>query len=304
MPPISWTNNVTPLDANNMNQLEQTTRKGVASGYASLDATGKVPVAQLPLSPAGASGLLSARPAASVTPSSFYYATDQDVLYFSTGSAWLRIGLPAGATTQVYSNVVPVGWVAYNGTALPSSTGIYADLYAALGTTATPDTTARVLVAKGSHTDVDTLGKSDGLAATSRTPRHNSSLTGAPSVGSMTLPAHGHSVGDPSHSHGVADPGHVHSLRWNPGSGGPEGAFADSALDVGPYRADANNYVVPAGTGISIYGNYTGISVGNPTSTPAINGAPGVGSLAVGPGGTRPTDSAAYIVFSVVLAKL
>jgi|SRR5262245_15744937 len=304
---VTWVDNVTQLNAANMTALEQTSRKGTANGYAALDATGKVPAAQLPPAPAvqaGSSGLLASRPAASATPSLFYFASDQNVLYFSTGSAWLRIGLPAGATTQVYSNTVPTGWVAFDGTPLPSSTGIYADLFAALGnTTATPDTTARTLVGRGSHADVDTLGKSDGLAASSRTPRHNSTLTGAPSVGSLTLPAHAHTVTDNGHGHQVFDPGHGHQIRWNPGSGGPNGAFVDSALDVGPWREDGNGYIKPQATGITLGASGTAITI-NPSATPAINGAPGIGSLAAGPGGTRPTDSGAFIVFSVVLAKL
>jgi hypothetical protein len=45
---INWTDTVTPLNAVNMNALEQTVRKGQANGYASLDAGTKVPIAQLP----------------------------------------------------------------------------------------------------------------------------------------------------------------------------------------------------------------------------------------------------------------
>jgi len=48
---INWTDTVTPLNAANMNALEQTVRKGAANGYAGLDATSKVPLAQTPLSP-------------------------------------------------------------------------------------------------------------------------------------------------------------------------------------------------------------------------------------------------------------
>src|SRR4051794_507294 len=45
---ITWQDNVTPLDATNMNKLEQTARKATANGYASLGADGLVPAAQLP----------------------------------------------------------------------------------------------------------------------------------------------------------------------------------------------------------------------------------------------------------------
>src|SRR5262245_56689416 len=46
---ITWQDNVTPLDATNMNKLEQTARKAAANGYPSLDAGSKVPVAQIPV---------------------------------------------------------------------------------------------------------------------------------------------------------------------------------------------------------------------------------------------------------------
>jgi len=48
---VVWTDTVTPLNAANMSQLEQIVRKGAANGYASLDGTTKVPVAQLPTIP-------------------------------------------------------------------------------------------------------------------------------------------------------------------------------------------------------------------------------------------------------------
>lgn len=55
-----------------------------------------------------------------------------------------------------------------------------------------------------------------------------------------------------THNHGVTDPGHEHNINWQPGSGSGDGAFADSAVDVGPYRTDAANYMQPAATGIFI----------------------------------------------------
>jgi hypothetical protein len=48
---IVWIDDVTPLSAANMNQLEQMTRKGVPNGYASLGADGLVVPAQLPPAP-------------------------------------------------------------------------------------------------------------------------------------------------------------------------------------------------------------------------------------------------------------
>jgi microcystin-dependent protein len=106
------------------------------------------------------SGTLGTRPAASsVTPGSFYYATDQDVLYRSNGSAWSRVATPpAGATMAWFNASVPTGWVAYDGTNLPSATGIYADLATHLGGVATPNTKGRVIVGRDTgDADFDTI---------------------------------------------------------------------------------------------------------------------------------------------------
>jgi hypothetical protein len=233
------------------------TEKGAVNGYASLDGTGKVPSAQLPVVPAGANGTLALRPAAAAGNSgTFYYASDQDVLYFSTGAAWLRIGLPPGATTTLYSNTVPTGWIAYDGTALPASTGIYADLYAHLGnTTATPDTRGRILVHKGTHADVDVLGDNDGTALANRTPKHNSTLTGSPAVGTLSVN---------SHTHGSTALG----VTGAPGVG---------TLATGSHTHGSTNLGVTGAPGAG-----TLAVTGAPTvGTLAVTGAPGVGTLAV-----------------------
>jgi len=48
MPDPVWTDGVTPLNAANMVKLQTRDEKAAANGYPSLDATGKVPLAQLP----------------------------------------------------------------------------------------------------------------------------------------------------------------------------------------------------------------------------------------------------------------
>lgn len=48
MPDPVFVDDVTPLNAANMTKLQTRDEKGAVSGYASLDATGKVPTAQLP----------------------------------------------------------------------------------------------------------------------------------------------------------------------------------------------------------------------------------------------------------------
>lgn len=132
-------------------------------------------------------GTLSARPVQPYTPGAFYYASDQDVLYFSTGSAWVRISAPAGTTALWFKpdGAAPTGWFKLDGTALPSSTGIYADLYAHLGnTTTTPNTVGRVPVGTGTgaHADHATVGDTDGLAVGSRRIRHKHNITVNPTI--------------------------------------------------------------------------------------------------------------------------
>lgn len=129
------------------------------------------------------SGTLAARPAASaVTPGSFYYASDQDVLYRSNGSAWARVATPpAGATMAWFAAAAPTGWVKYDGTNLPSSTGIYADLATHLGGVATPNTKGRVIVGQDTgDTDFDAIlevrGAKTHTLSTAEMPVHNHSL--------------------------------------------------------------------------------------------------------------------------------
>lgn len=106
-------------------------------------------------------GLLSAIPAASSVPTgSRYWATDQAVEYISNGSAWLRVGIPSGSTVWWFSGSAPTGWVKYDGSNLPSSTGIYLDLAAHLGGVATPNTKGKVLVGQDTgDTDFDVIGE-------------------------------------------------------------------------------------------------------------------------------------------------
>lgn len=158
-------------------------------------------------------GVLASRPSASAVASgSTYFATDQFVDYISNGSAWYRKGNPAGATQEWFSNAgIPTGWVAYDGTNLPASTGIYADLYAHLGSTlTTPDTRGRVTVGQGTHLDVDAILENDGLSVANRSPKHTS-------TNGLTLPDHVH-------------PGSPGSF-WKQGAGGVSYASAGGSDD-------------------------------------------------------------------------
>lgn len=201
------------------------------------------------------SGSRSAMPTASSVPvGALFYAVDQDSVWLSTGSAWLRIGQQAGDLIWNLDAVARTGAVALTGQTI-ARTGVYQDLFTKWGTgyntggeAATdfrlPDLGGRTIVVKGTHADVATVGLADGLAAGSRSPKHN------------------HTVVDPTHTHG-----------------GPSG----------------NSYATTTGAG-SVFAAGTGGGSG------AATGAAATG-VTVGPGGSRPTDSAAYFVANA-FAKL
>jgi hypothetical protein len=215
-------------------------------------------------------GPLASRPAAnSLTAGSSYFATDQVAQFVTDGTTWTRCTVPAGTTVDWFKpdGAPPVGWVLYDGTNLPGSTGIYADLYAHLGNSLTkPDTRGRHTVGLGSHADVNSIGLNDGVALANRTPKHNSS------VGGLTLPAHSHTVSDPGHSHSMGPPAPTALVN----TGSPWSIVTGSG---GWNSASHTHTINTAYTGISISGGGGG----------ALNGQ-------VGPGGTRPIDSGAYIV--------
>jgi microcystin-dependent protein len=94
-------------------------------------------------------GTLAARPTANtVVSGTKYFATDQVVEYISDGTNWHRVSAAAGTTTAWFrpDAAVPSGYVKYDGSNLPSSTGIYADLYGHLGGLTTPNTKGRAIV--------------------------------------------------------------------------------------------------------------------------------------------------------------
>ena len=72
--------------------------------------------------------------------------------------------------------------------------------------------------------------------------------------------SHSHGVNDPGHSHGVYDPGHAH------GNSGPQNIWwlrneNNWALFYIRQQNQGEDGTRGAGTGISIYGNGTGISI-------------------------------------------
>jgi|SRR5215831_8338748 len=204
--------------------------------------------------------------------------------------------VPSAFATGMYApyagSVAPAGWLLCDGTAVSRTT--YAALFSLIGTTHgagdgsstfnVPDFRGRGLVGVGTNADCNALAMNDGLPVASRSPKHNMTNT-------LSLPNHIHAFTDPGHGHGITDNGHSHptsagsvvvgtSPSFGGGGGGGQGNI-NSSVDLATLNTASR------GAGISIAGSGTGITMGNPTSNPAISGT-------IGPGGTRPTDGAAF----------
>ena len=200
------------------------------------------------------SGLIASRPAASsANAGTWYYATDMHVLYFSTGSVWQRVSDPAGQLSMFALGAVPTGYVAATGQ-LVSRTGIYADLFAVMGTAfgtgdgsttfGLPDLRGRIPVMLGTHSDVDAMGDNEGEAVGNRRTRHK------------------HTVQESAHDHGVTDPGHTHGIAI-------AGAAFGTNTVGGDFNASTTTKSTNSGTtGIDVQPATTGITVGQQASSP------------------------------------
>jgi microcystin-dependent protein len=166
-----------------------------------------------------------------------------------------NVGIPTGAGIDWYAAAAPAGFLLCDGSAVNRTT--YAALFAAIGTTwgggdgintfNLPDTRGRVIVGYGAggHADVATLGLNDGQALAARRPKHN----------------HTNGLALPNHAHAVNDPGHTHQIPANGNAGGvPIVMQAIIAPDTG------GNFTLS---------QVTGITIGNPTTLPAIGGTIG-----------------------------
>lgn len=237
------------------------------------------------------SGTLANR--ATVVPSPrvgmFYYATDTAQLFFYDGSGWIDLGLnapgiPLGGMLSYAGSGDPADtrFLLADGRAL-ARTGQYANLFAAIGTTyGTGDgsTTFNIPDRRG-RTSVgqDNMGTAQGAAG--RLPNTNRvrGQTHGEERHTMTtaeVVAHTHGINDPGHAHSVADPAHNHNAPT-----GSSGFWAAKAL--GPYEvltdaqgpgfgnADSMNPTGNSTTGVTVNGNFTGITTANVGSTTPFN---------------------------------
>lgn len=204
-----------------------------------------------------------------------------------------NVGMPSGMGADWYSaNAPPAPFLLCDGSAI--SRTAYPTLFAAIGTTwgggdgintfNLPDTRARVLVglnpAGPQHA---ALNGNDGAPASGRRVQHGH-------TNSVTA---GHTLTLPPHAHAVNDPGHYHNL--NSFDSGPAGPPIVNSSQT-PSGADrCGIYGSMAGP---IVGNTTGLTVGNPTSAPAINGGIQIGG-GIGVSGT--VDAPSFVVVAKVI---
>lgn len=183
-----------------------------------------------------------------------------------------NVGIPTGAGVDWYAAAAPAGFLLCDGSAISRTT--YAALFAAIGTIwgggdgintfNLPDTRARVVVGLNpSGPNHAALNFNDGTGVGGRRIQHAHSIAGL----SGTLPPH---------AHAVVDPGHTHALNGGEGPNGfPTFAGIQYVWGQGAWQGPQMAQPTP-----------TGVTVGNPTSNPAI---PLAGSVGVSPGGDAPS---------------
>jgi len=186
--------------------------------------------------------------------------------------------VPVGTILRGGWTTPPSGFLTCDGTAVSRST--YATLFSAIGTAYgggdggttfnLPDFGGRVAVgfASGAAAEVNALGKSDGQALASRTPKHRHTTSG------LTLPDHAHALNDPGHRHELRN--YQYATTGNAQSSG----WSDTA--AGTYGSSQG------------YPAQTGMSVGSVTSNPPINGV-------IGPGAAPQIDSACFLTILYVI---
>lgn len=258
---------------------------------------------------------------------------------------YMHIHAPA---TRV-ENVINGGWLELNGVAVSRTT--YASLFTLYGTTYgagdgvttfnLPDAAGRTLISlagTGGHTDVTSLGATEGAALASRRPAHGHStaLSFSGSAGTTSAgSAHSHSssglgfsgsggttsAGSP-HAHGYTDLGHGHTATnnprgWHTGSGSTgSGPFVyNSGTNLDPANPDTPVVTIGSSTvGITISnesththtftpaGSITGSTASESSHTHTFTPAGSV-SGTVGATSAAPTDKPAYIVMGIWVVK-
>lgn len=234
-----------------------------------------------------------------------WWTTDLLQLWYDDGAAWQLVTAPLtppGSISMFGGAAAPAGWTLCDGASYGRADGTHNALFAAIGTAYgaadgthfnVPDMRGRMpagYAAAGGHADVSTLGLNDGVAEANRRPKHNHTVTGTPSIGTLVVtgsptlgsltvsgaPAIGSlSVSGAPAVGTLALPNHGHNdtLSFDIVFQ-TKGTIQDNAGS--PY----NMFPFSGGNSGSVIAEKSG-SVGNPTSNPGISGAPAIGSLAV-----------------------
>lgn len=171
------------------------------------------------------------------------------------------------------SRTPPGGWLLCDGRAV--GRGVYAALFAAIGTDAGPGDGSSTFNIPDLRGCVPMgAGQGPGL-----TPRVNGQRLGAEvhALSVEQMPSHGHSVYDPGHAHAVADPGHGHGLYslvlGNSGAGPGNAGLANASAGGGYWNWHNGGVIEPRGVGVGIHGAGTGVSLygaGGSTSHPNV----------------------------------
>ena len=181
------------------------------------------------------------------------------------GDAQSTGALRANADTQnlftlYYNNypdaICPLYPLGSNTTTTRAAQGTAAQAYAAH---------CRIWLPPGNGRGLGVAGSGSGL-----TTRTLGSTFGSEAV-TMTvaqMPYHGHGINDPTHAHSVADPTHAHAVADPTHTHGWDQGVAPITIPAGgnPYYGSGGgpfvqDNILPAATGISIYGAYTGIGI-------------------------------------------
>lgn len=168
--------------------------------------------------------------------------------------------VPPGSVSAYAGISVPGGWLHCDGSAIDRT--IYADLFAAIGTTfgsGDGETTFNIPNLRGrniiglnsSDADFDALGETGGEK------RHTLTIA--------EMPAHTHSITDPGHAHGVTDPGHAHSYANN--------AADQSVNTLTTQDTAANEWEVGQTTGTSTTGVTVNTALTGITGTNSTGGS-------------------------------
>lgn len=156
-----------------------------------------------------------------------------------------------------------------------------------------------VLGASSTIAPGSTGGANTVTLSTANLPAHNHGVTVTDNghTHGITQTAHTHTVNDPGHAHAVYDPSHVHTAPSSPGVG--QGAGGGNSVQ----QSSGSQYTNPAATGISIYGNGTGLTNWPANANVSVNAATtGITAVSTNTGNGNPvTVTPPYYALSYVM---